>query len=195
MANILFNFQITDYLYLNKNKTHKFHIMKQTIRLNESELKHLIRESVKRVLREAVNDKLQFIIDIVRDCGDVQLDDSCGKYYALTDNGQSIMALSFVGRGGYNATPIEKLKPQVIDAIYNDLYQDFGEPDSEEECLDKNGKPIKVDSKVIWYDPERSARDLKRVWTVWQISGDIVYITDDNGGEAEVFPNELKVVG
>lgn len=142
-------------------------------------------------------DKLKFITDIVRDCGDVQLDGSCGNYYALTENGESVVALSFV-KGGYKTTPIEKLKPKVIDAIYKDLYQDFGESDTEEEeeeCLDKKGKPIKVNSKVVWYDPDKSARDLKRIWNVWQISGDIVHIADDNGGEAEVFPNELKVVG
>lgn len=64
---------------------------------------------------------------------------------------------------------------------------------------DRRGKPIKVGSKVVWYDPEKSARNLKNVWTVWEMVGDIVYISidDENGhlAEAEVFPEELKVVG
>ena len=66
--------------------------------------------------------------------------------------------------------------------------------DEEEDIfVDKNGNRIKVGSKVIWYDPELSARDLERVWRVYDIGGDIVYIAD-NYGEAEVFPHELKVV-
>lgn len=35
--------------------------------------------------------------------------------------------------------------------------------------------------------------DLKRIWTVYDMGGDIVYIADDYG-EAEVFPQELKVM-
>jgi vacuolar-type H+-ATPase subunit H len=71
-----------------------------------------------------------------------------------------------------------------------DDYDEF----EEEEFIDRKGNPIQKGSKVIWYDPERSARDLKRVWTVYDMGGDIVYIADDYG-EAEVFPQELKVVG
>lgn len=70
--------------------------------------------------------------------------------------------------------------------------RDFEEFD--DEFVDKNGNPIQKGSKVIWYDPEKSARDLKRVWTVYDMGGDIVYIADDYS-EAEVYPNELKVIG
>jgi len=73
-----------------------------------------------------------------------------------------------------------------------DNYDEFEE--EEEEFIDRKGNPIQKGSKDIWYDPERSARDLKRVWTVYDMGGDIVYIADDYG-EAEVFPQELKVVG
>lgn len=69
---------------------------------------------------------------------------------------------------------------------------DFDEFENEE-FVDKDGQPIQKGSKVIWFDPERSARDLKRIWTVYDMGGDIVYIADDYG-EAEVFPQELKVV-
>ena len=80
--------------------------MKQTIKLRESELKRMIAESVKRVLRESAFD--------------------------------------------------------------DDL--------EDEEYVDRKGQPIRVGSQVIWYDPERSARDLKRVWTVDDLRGEIVYI-------------------
>ena len=75
----------------------------------------------------------------------------------------------------------------------------YGTGDEEEEYIDRNGRQIIVGSKVIWYDPEEEARDLKNVWTVWKMTGDIVYINiEQNGqyvGEAEVFPQELEVVG
>lgn len=58
---------------------------------------------------------------------------------------------------------------------------------------DKNGKQIKIGSKVVWYDPEVSARDLKRIWVVYDIDDEIVYIGDDYS-EAEVFAEELEVV-
>lgn len=68
--------------------------------------------------------------------------------------------------------------------------------DDDEVFLDRNRKPLKVGSHVLWYDPEKEARDLSRVWTVYNMCGDIVYIhTDDRyHSEAEVFPEELKIV-
>jgi len=71
------------------------------------------------------NKKLSFINEVVRDCGSVQLSAACGKYYALTDNGKTIVALSFEGRNGYGTASLCKLPQKVIDAIYHDLYQDF----------------------------------------------------------------------
>jgi len=73
---------------------------KKLIRLTESDLHRIVKESVKRVLNESINDKLQFIIDIVKDLGDVHLSSKCGKYYALVDNGDSVVALKFVGANG-----------------------------------------------------------------------------------------------
>ena len=99
--------------------------MKRTVKLTEKELKRMISESVKRVLKEQEEDDWDF---------------------------------------------------------------------SENEYIDRNGKPISVGSRVIWYDPERSARDLKRVWVVDDMRGDIVYISDEYS-EAEVYPQELRVVG
>lgn len=103
---------------------------KKLIRLTESDLHRIVKESVNKILNESFNpnnEKLKFIIDIVRDLGQVQLSGKCGKYYALVDNGDSIVALYFVGKNGYDAIEIEKLKPHMIDVIYDDLYQDFGD--------------------------------------------------------------------
>lgn len=62
---------------------------------------------------------------------------------------------------------------------------------------DRNGKQIKVGSKVVWYDPEKEARDLKRIWTVVEMNGDIILIhtSDMYESDAEVFADELKIVG
>lgn len=66
--------------------------------------------------------------------------------------------------------------------------------DDEEEFLDRNGRQIIVGSKVIWYDPQEEYRDLTRVYDVDDLEGDTVYISDEYS-EAEVFPQELEVVG
>lgn len=58
---------------------------------------------------------------------------------------------------------------------------------------DRNGQRIFLGSCVIWHDPEKSARDLSRVWDVYDFNDEIVFISD-KFGEAEVFPNELEVV-
>lgn len=59
---------------------------------------------------------------------------------------------------------------------------------------DRNGNKIAIGDKVKWYDPEKEARDLKRIWEVAKIYGEIVLIVDEDGGEAEVFPEELKKI-
>ena len=47
---------------------------------------------------------------------------------------------------------------------------------------------------VIWLDPEKSARDLSRVYQVADIKGDVILIADKHS-EAEVFENELEKPG
>ena len=82
--------------------------------------------------------------------------------------------------------------------IFENLQKD-GDTDAvevDDEAVDMNGNPIKVGSKVKWYDPDESARDVSRVWSVFDVKsdGEIVCISDDYG-EAEVFPQELEVIG
>ena len=60
---------------------------------------------------------------------------------------------------------------------------------------DKNGAPIEVGTKVRWYDPDESARDLTRIWEVFKIGGDIIHIAEvGSSSEAEVYPEELEVI-
>lgn len=81
----------------------------------------------------------------------------------------------------------ESVKRELQESVFDDNLED-------EEYVDRKGQPIRVGSQVIWYDPERSARDLKRVWTVDDLRGEIVYISDEIS-VAEVYPHELRVVG
>ena len=77
--------------------------------------------------KKASSDKLQFIVDIVKELGDVGLSSACGEYFDLTYNGEDVIAISFAGKYGYNQTPVEKLNPELISTIYDDLYRDYGD--------------------------------------------------------------------
>ena len=83
---------------------------------------------------------------------------------------------------------------QIFENLQKDDDTDAVEVD--DEAVDMNGNPIKVGSKVKWYDPDESARDLSRVWSVFDVKsdGEIVCISDDYG-DAEVLPQELEVIG
>lgn len=58
---------------------------------------------------------------------------------------------------------------------------------------DKRGNEICVGDKVIWYDPEEDARDTSIEWEVFSVNPEMVRIFCDYG-EAEVLPEELKVI-
>jgi hypothetical protein len=58
---------------------------------------------------------------------------------------------------------------------------------------DRKGTEIKLGSKVLWYDPDEDYRDLSRVWTVYEITEEIVYLSDEFG-ETEVYPTEIEVI-
>lgn len=63
----------------------------------------------------------------------------------------------------------------------------------DETQYDMDGNPVHINDKVIWYDPDVEARDLERIYTVYDVHGEIVRISDDYS-EAEVFSEELKIV-
>ena len=58
------------------------------------------------------------------------------------------------------------------------------------DIISLNGDKLEVGMKVIWNDPDESARDLSRVWTIDNINGEVISISDGYS-EAEVTANEL----
>lgn len=62
---------------------------------------------------------------------------------------------------------------------------------------DKKGQNIYIGSWVKWYDPDKEARDLSRIYEVFDIKGDEddeMILISDEFGEAEVLPSELDVI-
>ena len=70
-------------------------------------------------------DRINFIKKIVAELGEIQLGNKCGKYYSLVDNGSGVIAISFAGKYGYETTKIEEVSTKSINAIYEDIKQDF----------------------------------------------------------------------
>jgi len=60
--------------------------------------------------------------------------------------------------------------------------------------LDRNKKPLHKGQKVRWYDPEESARDLNRIYTVYEDPEPEMVRIADECSEAEVYPEELEIV-
>ena len=54
-------------------------------------------------------------------------------------------------------------------------------------------KVIEEGSLVRWHDPEIECQDLTIIWEVARINGEVVLI-ENEGGEAEVFADELELV-
>ena len=59
--------------------------------------------------------------------------------------------------------------------------------------IKKGCEVITEGSLVRWHDPEIECQDLTIIWNVAQIRGDIVLI-ETEGGEAEVYADELELV-
>lgn len=59
--------------------------------------------------------------------------------------------------------------------------------------LDRNGNELKLHDSVLWYDPSDESTDLERVFEIYDISGELVCISDKYG-ESEVFADELELV-
>ena len=56
--------------------------------------------------------------------------------------------------------------------------------------LDKNGTPLRVGDKVVWYDPQIECRDTSRVWRIESLSDDMALISDGYS-ESEVLLSEI----
>ena len=77
----------------------------------------------KKVTRKEMVD---FITKIAKDCGQVQLDSFCGKYFnVLYDDGDVITVESFEKNDTYDFTDIKDLSDRVVGKIYKSLLVDF----------------------------------------------------------------------
>lgn len=74
-----------------------------------------------------MEEKIKFITELLKDIGQTQLSDKCGKYHTIVQNDDdSVSVISFKGKYGYQVTPLKKLSEKVISTIYDDLVEDFG---------------------------------------------------------------------
>ena len=62
-----------------------------------------------------------------------------------------------------------------------------------ERTLDRNGRRLKIGDNVIWFHPEKSVRDLGRVWKVDHIEEGKVEIKDCFSHE-EAFSADLEKI-
>ena len=74
-----------------------------------------------------MKEKINYIKELAEDLCYIQLSQKCGKYYAVTYDDVSVVVLYFVGKNGYDGTELENLSNKVINTIYEDLFNDFGE--------------------------------------------------------------------
>ncbi len=56
---------------------------------------------------------------------------------------------------------------------------------------DRLGNNLEIGDKVLWVDPEKDARDLNRVWRIFDVQSEELVCIEDEFSEAEVLPNEL----
>jgi len=59
------------------------------------------------------------------------------------------------------------------------------------EIKDRLDNDLELGDEVIWVDPEKEARDLNRVWTIFDVQSEELVRIHDIFSEAEVNPNEL----
>ena len=72
-------------------------------------------------------DMIKFIEKIAEDCGQVQLDSKCGKYFNVLYYEDGTLVESFEGENGYGFTKLGKMSYGKIKKIYTNLKQDFSE--------------------------------------------------------------------
>ena len=71
---------------------------------------------------------VDFITNVAMDCGQVKLASRCGKYFNLMYNSDNtIVVESFEPNDNYGFTNINDLSDEVVEKIYTDVYEDFGD--------------------------------------------------------------------
>lgn len=69
---------------------------------------------------------VEFITNVVMDCGQVKLGKACGKFFNIMyDADDCVRVQSFEPNNGYGFTNINDLPDNVVEEIYNDMYEDF----------------------------------------------------------------------
>lgn len=134
------------------------------------------RKSLRQVFNDVRNDVDSFV--------------SCAETFIKEHEQKPQRMVSAEAKEALYDKPTEKAEEPLKRGLQESAFDDDLE---DEEYIDRKGRPIRVGSQVIWYDPEGSARYLKRVWTVVDLRGEIVYISDEIS-VAEVYPHELRVV-
>ena len=72
------------------------------------------------------SEMLEFVTNIVMDCGQVPLDKSCGKYFnVLWFEDCTIMVESFEKNDTYDFTNINDLSDTMVKKIYKSFCEDF----------------------------------------------------------------------
>ncbi len=125
-------------------------------------------------------------------CGDTMLDIFDVKDLILNGEGVYLTAREEMNPDTYGEDNVSDAgggylvcEYYVSGETYFDLFQVI--------TTDRNGNEIEVGSKVVWFDPDESARNTERVWKVYEVNEEMVCIADDFS-EAEVLPNELEVI-
>lgn len=75
-----------------------------------------------------LEDMLEFINDIVKDCGQVVLSEECERYHLLMwdEKKNETLVFCYNKRGADTIKPLRKLDPNWIWVIYDDVFEDFG---------------------------------------------------------------------
>lgn len=134
------------------------------------------RKSLQQVLNDMRNDVDSFV--------------SCAETFIKEHKQKPQRMVSAEAKEALYDKPTEKVEEHLKGVLQESAFDDDLE---DEEYVDRKGRPVRVGSQVIWYDPEKAARDLKRIWTVVDLRGEIVYISDEIS-VAEVYPHELRVL-
>lgn len=69
---------------------------------------------------------VEFITNVVMDCGQVKLGKSCGKFFNIMyDPDNCVRVQSFEKNDFYGFTNLNDLSDRMVEKIYNDMYKDF----------------------------------------------------------------------
>lgn len=68
---------------------------------------------------------IQFISRVAKEVGGIKLSSKCGKYTTVVPAGNDTCVISLEGLYGYKLTKLHELRKRTINAIFNDIKDDF----------------------------------------------------------------------